>query len=179
MTLELLGAVFGYATAFLLGLGSGIAVETLRFKYLRLKDNWNDLKGPLQEIYVAVRNLQNDCDHVIRIRKTSSNVAVGNVIRQINQNLETYSEWFKPFEGDLGIKKLDSIDEELGAALMGISYFALYSETDSAYVETRLASFREMTDMAEKRLGEFMKAKIPHYVIFGRRRLANWRDSRF
>ena len=74
---------------------------------------------------------------------------------------------------------VDSLDEELGAALVGISHFAIYSETDSGYIETKLHSLREITGTAERRLEEFSKAKIPHYIVFGKRRLANWRDSRF
>ena len=101
MTLEVVLAAFGYAITFLIGLGSGVVIETLRFEYLRIKDNWNDLKSPLKEIYITVRNLQSDCDHAIRIRNTSSNVTVGTVIAQINKNLQLYRNWFKPFEGNL------------------------------------------------------------------------------
>lgn len=178
VTQEIIAAL-GYILTFGLGLASGFIIEILRFEYLRKKDNWNDLKTPLQKVYGVVRNLQNDCDHAFKIQNNSASIVVDSVLYRITQNLETYLEWFKPFEEGLGVKKVDSIDEELGAALKGISYFAIYSRQDRRYVETRLDNFREITGSAERRMEEFMKAKIPHYMIFRKRRLENWRNSRF
>lgn len=171
--------IIGYGIAFVLGLLSGFAVETLRFKYLRKKDNWNDLRNPLQDIYTVVRNMCNDGDHAFKISGSSSRLVIDTVFERINQNLRIYLKWFKSFEGKLGIAEVDSIDEELGAALKGISYYAIYSEQDPRYVETKLFRFIEITSSAERRLQEFSKAKIPHYVLFGKRKLENWRTSQF
>jgi hypothetical protein len=179
MTAETAITIIDYGVTFVLGLASGILVETLHFKYLRKKDNWNDLRSPLQDVYAVVRNLCNDGDHAFKIQDNSSRVDVDAVLDRINQNLRSYLNWFKSFEDSLGIAKVDSIDEELGAALKGISYYALYSDQDRRYVETKLFRFIEITSSAERRLQEFSKAKIPHYILFGKRKLENWRTSQF
>jgi hypothetical protein len=171
--------LIGYGITFILGLASGFAIETLRFKYLRKKDNWNDLRSPLQDIYIVVRNICNDADHAFKIHDNSSRSVLDTVFERINRNLRIYLKWFKSFEGKLGIEKVNSIDEELGAALKGISYYAIYSEQNPIYVETKLFRFIEITSSAESRLREFSKANIPHYVLFGKRKLENWRTSQF
>lgn len=172
-------AIVGYVITFILGLVSGILVETLHFKYLRKKDIWNDLRIPLQNVYAVVRNLCNDSDHVFKIQHNSPRLVVDEAFERINQNLRIYLNWFKSFESKLGLTKVDSIDEELGAALKGISYYAIYSDNDQRYVETKLFRFIEITSSAERRLQEFSKAKIPHYMIFGKRKLKKWRTSQF
>jgi hypothetical protein len=171
--------IIGYVITFVLGLGSGIVAETLHFKYLRKKDNWNDLKSPLQEVYSVVRNMCNDSEHAFKIQDNCSRSVIDTVFKRINQNLRIYLNWFKPFEDKLGIAKVNSLDEELGAALKGISYYAMYSDQDPRYVETKLFRFIEITSSAERRLQEFSKAKIPHYMLFGKRKLENWRTSQF
>jgi hypothetical protein len=178
LILETIISVLGYVATFLSGLASGFVIEKLRLKYLAIKDNWNDLKNPIEKIYNVVRALHYDCDHAIKIRNTSADT-MKTAAKRINQSLKIYRGWYKSFEDKGGIEKLDSIDEELGSAFVGISYFAIYSEGDPRYVESRLQSFHEITGSAEKRLDEFMKAKIPHYIILGKRKLANWRESRF
>jgi hypothetical protein len=172
-------AALGYIITFVLGLSSGLVIETIRFAYLRKKDNWTDLKNPLQDVYGVIRNLQNDCDHAFKIQNHSSSSVMDEVLNRINQNLGKYLEWFKPFEDHLGIKKVDSIDEVLGATLIGISNFARLSKQDQRYVESRLDKLREITEISEKRMEEFIKAKMPLNVIFRKRRLENWRNSRF
>ena len=179
MTAETVITIIGYGITFALGLSSGIVVETLHFKYLRKKDNWNDLRGPLQDVYAVVRNMCNDSDHAFKIQDNSPRLVIDTVLERINQNLRIYLNWFKSFEDNLGIAKVDSIDEELGAALKGISYYAIYSDQDRRYVETKLFRFIEITSSAERRLQELSKAKIPHYMLFGKRKLENWRTSQF
>lgn len=179
MTAETVLAIIGYLIPFFLGLGSGIVVETLHFKLQRKKDNWNDLKSPLQEIYSVVRDLCNDSDHAFKIQDNNSRLEVDPVLERINQNLRLYLNWFKPFEAKLGIAKVNSLDEELGAALKGMSRYAIYSDQDKRFVETKLFRFIEISSSAEKRLQEFSKAKIPHYMLLGKRKLENWRTSQF
>jgi len=178
MAVEVVAAL-GYIITFALGLLSGLVIEIIRFAYLRKKDNWNESKTPLQDIYGLIRNLQNDCDHAFKIQNHGSSSIVDEAINRINQNLAKYLKWFKPFEDHLGIKKVDSIDEVLGATLIGISHFARFSKQDPRYVESRLYKLREITGISEKRMEEFIKAKITLNVIFRKRKLENWRNSRF
>jgi hypothetical protein len=179
MTPEIVTTFIGYGITFVSGLGLGAVAEMLRFKYQRKKDNWKDLKSPLQEIYAVVRNMHNDSDHAFKIQDNGSRSAVDAVFERIDKDLEIYLNWFKPFEAKLGVAKVNSLDEELGAALKGISYYAIYSCQNRRYVETKLFRFREITSSAERRLQEFSKAKIPHHMIFGKRKLENWRTSQF
>lgn len=172
------GTYIGYGITFILGLASGTAIEMLHFRYERLKDNWNDLKNPLQNVYEVIRNMRNDSDHAFRVQN-SSKLGIDPEIERISHSLMDYLNWFKNFEGNMGIAKVDSIDEELGAALKGISYYAIFSKQDQKYIETRLFSFINITSSAERRLQEFAKARIPHYMLFGKRKLKNWRNSQF
>src|SRR4030042_5056346 len=177
MTADEVITILGYVITFVTGLGSGIIAEILHFKYLRKKDNWNDLKSPLQSVYAVVRNMCNDSDHAFRIQDNGSRLVIDTVYERINQNLRNCLNWFRSFEDNLGIAKVDSLDEELGAALKGISYYAIYSDQDPIYIETKLFRFMEITTAAERRLLEFSKAQIPHYMLFGKRKLKNWRTA--
>ena len=179
MVEEALITLIGYGITFALGLGSGLAVETFRFKYLRTKDNWNELRSPLQEVYHLIRDMCNDSEHAFKILDNSSRSVINPVFESINTNLGVYLIWFKSFNAKLGIATIDSIDPELGAALKGISHYANYSIQDPGFVETHLFRFKEMTSSADRRLQEFSKAKIPHHVIFRKRKLENWRTAQF
>src|SRR4030042_925456 len=121
MTADEVITILGYVITFVTGLGSGIIAEILHFKYLRKKDNWNDLKSPLQSVYAVVRNMCNDSDHAFRIQDNGSRLVI----------------------------------------------------------DTKLFRFMEITTAAERRLLEFSKAQIPHYMLFGKRKLKNWRTAQF
>ena len=54
-------------------------------------------------------------------------------INKINQNLSYYRSWYQPQFNKGRIIKLESIDEELSASFIGLSYFAFYSENDPKY----------------------------------------------
>ncbi len=179
MTSDITITFIGYGITFVSGLGLGLLAEWLRFKYQRTEDNWNGLRNPLQEVYAIVRNMRDDSDHAFKIQNSCSRTLISPVFQRINKNLNDYLNWFKPFENKLGIAQVNSLDDELGAALKGISYYAIYSIQDPKYIETRLYRFKEITSSAERRLQEFSKAKIPHYMIFGKSKLKNWRTAQF
>ncbi|MGA2681343.1 MAG: hypothetical protein ABSF44_06020 [Candidatus Bathyarchaeia archaeon] len=174
MAVDSVIVLLGYAITFLIGVGSGLILEKKSLQYNTMKDNWNRLIEPIGNIRIVIRNLYYDCDHAIKTRNTSSTDNMEKLLQQINENLK-YRVWFIPFEREGGIEKTDSIDEELGAALMGISNFANYNENDKKYAESRLPRLRKITGCAVQRIQEFNRAKIPHRKFLGKRKLEHMR----
>jgi hypothetical protein len=164
--------------AFILGLFSGMIIQIARFRFSNIRDNWKDLKPCMEEIYCVVGDLRYESQHALDAQNKDTDSFMSTMTK-IQQNLSTYREWYPRIESHGYLAKLNSIDEELGAALTGLSHFSFHSENDVKYVEQRLHRFCEIMSTSNKRLELFMKARIPHYMIFGKRKLMDWRECRF
>jgi hypothetical protein len=169
-----------YVATFVGGIVAGVLAQSAKAHFDKDKDNWNDLKPDLQHIHPTIRNLSNNCDYASKINRDNSSPGLQSVLSSISSDLKDYLIWFTPFEGSLGITKLESIDQELSAALVGIFHFAKFCGTDQNYIEQKISKLKDITAVAEKRLKQFVRPNIiPHYVIFGKRKLRDWRDSKF
>lgn len=164
--------------AFILGLISGIIIEVAHFRFTNIRDNWNELKPCMEEIYRVLGDLRNESQHALGAQNRDTK-SFRSAMNKIQQDLSSYRDWYPKIENHGYLAKLNSIDEELGAALTGLSFFSFGSENDVKYVEHRLHRFCEIMNACSKRIELFMEARIPHYIIFGKRKLTDWRECRF
>lgn len=160
---------------FLLGLISGVTIQTINFHLSKIKDNWNDLKNPLEEIYETIKTLLSLSSFLLNTQNDNSLP----IVNKINRHLTRYHSWYQEQSNKGQFKKLDSIDEELSATFQGISYFSLYSQDDSNYVRVRNYVFNEQLLFCNKKLDNYLKGKTPYFIIYHRKKLKNWRDGRF
>jgi hypothetical protein len=179
MSEQTIVTLVGFGITFCFGLSSGIIVEHFRLQSLGLKDNWNELKPDFEEALPIIRDLCNSSQHVWRIQNDCSKTSLNNLFNELERNLKKYSNWHRRFNNGLNPSKVASIDEELAAALIGLSHYSNDSARNPRFIATNILILKDMSGTAKKRLDEFSKAKIPHYILFGKRKLKQWRTSQF
>ena len=160
--------------SFVLGLLTGILIEMLRFRFLIRKDNWNELKPYLSEVYTDLRDIQNKTQYLVNSGSLKDETAK-RFLNDIVNRLKRYSTWFETLQSKTLTQKLRSVDEELSAHLHRLHEFSRNALNSKNYLMTRLRVLLEIVDVVIEEINDFMRGEILSFSL-KRRKLRRFEE---
>ena len=151
--------------SFALGLVTGILIEIMRFRFLIRKDNWNELKPYLSEVYIALRDVKNSVQYLVH-SDTFEDEITKRLLDNIVKELKRYNSWYRVLRSRALTQKLQSIDEELSAHLCRLYEFSRNVLSSENYLITRLGILLEIVDVVIEEINGFMRGEVLSCLLY-------------
>jgi len=151
---DLTVAFFG----FLLGLISGVVIQSLKFKHDRKLDKIRRLMPYMEIVHPIVETLLIDVEHGLKLQEKDDLPELDRYLIRVADAFSPFAEWYSDFV-ERGMKaELQSLEYELFAGLYGI--FVYYQLTKIHGVETISQNLKEIGANLKKTISmleEFLK----------------------
>lgn len=143
---------------FLLGLLSGIVIQSLRFSYQRKLDKIRRVMPYVETVHPILETLVINVEHCSRLQEKNDTVEMQRYLKRATGALNSFGEWFSGF-AERGLKpELQSLKYDLYAGLYGIFvYYQMTKIHGIEFVSQNLEEIGTNLERITKLLEEFLK----------------------
>jgi hypothetical protein len=145
--------------SFVLGLISGLVIQTVKFRYDRRLDKIRRLMPYIELVHPIFESMAIDMEHGKRLMEKNDSDELIRYLNRMAKDFESFGSWFVEF-AEKGMKpELESLNYDLLSGLGGANvYFQMVKNHGAKYILENMNEIAESLTKTKQLLNEFLKS---------------------